>query len=347
MFVCNVSNAVYLHCDCNNLNMFLYVKNLFVMNRKVYLLSGAAALLVSGAGLIFWQMQAGDSVLTEPIRVLTQPAKQQAALPVAVPEPKSPETPFSDLTLRYRNAKDLRAFMLYLKQHPENGGAYYANHIGNLCGSNFIREQNSLPYQDKFKENYARRAAAFSRLKSLCQSFLPGDTENMGFHQEWKEIYKKDRLLALTNKAATQTNPPMNPEQRAEYKKALLQSSDAIFHGALGAALAYNRRADGQSEYWLNGQMISSSGPENQDMRMAFNTVRFELGLASDGSDPESVVTCVLTNFCYNNPDEYIRHAMQSEPSEGREDRIQRIIQWRKQIGAAILAKDVNFFLPR
>ncbi|WP_374519150.1 hypothetical protein [Undibacterium squillarum] len=318
-----------------------------MMSRNTYLISGVAALVVLGGGLMFWQMPSGDSTPDEPVRVLTQPAKPQAVLPAAAPQPNVPEPAFSDLTLRYRNAKDFRAFLLYLKQHPEKGGGYYANHIGSLCGSDLIRANNSLPYQDTVKENYARRAAAFSRLKSLCQSFLAGDHENMRFHQDWKEIYEKDRLLALTNKAAAQTNPPMNPEQRAEYKKALLQSSDAIFHGALGAALAYNRSADGQSEYWLNGHRISSSGPENQDMRMAFNTVRFELGLASDGSDPESVVTCVLTNFCYDNPDEYIRHAMQSEPPEGREDRIQRVIQWRKQIGAAILAKDVAFFLPR
>ncbi len=279
MFVCNVSNAVYLHCDCNNLNMFLWVNNLFVMNRNAYLLSGAAALLVSGAGLIFWQMQAGDSVLTEPVRVLTQPAKQQAALPVTVPEPKSPETPFSDLTLRYRNAKDLRAFLLYLKQHPEKGGSYYADEILNLCGASFFKGQNALQYQEEFRENYAQRAEAFSKIKSLCQGFLPEELDRTKISTEWKEIYEKDRLLALTSKAAKQTRPHMNPEQRAEYKKALLQNPDAIFHGAIGPTLAYNRTPEGQHEYWLNGHRVANSGPEFQDMKLAFDAVGFELGI--------------------------------------------------------------------
>jgi hypothetical protein len=132
-----------------------------MMSRNTYLISGVAALVVLGGGLMFWQMPSGDSTPDEPVRVLTQPAKPQAVLPAAAPQPNVPEPAFSDLTLRYRNAKDFRAFLLYLKQHPEKGGGYYANHIGSLCGSDLIRANNSLPYQDTVKENYARRAAAF------------------------------------------------------------------------------------------------------------------------------------------------------------------------------------------
>ena len=75
--------------------------------------------------------------------------------------------------------------------------------------------------------------------------------------------------------------------------------------------------------------------------------VGFELGLASESTDPRSLGNCVRSNFCYSSADEYVRKALQLTPPEGREDRIQRAIQWRKQIGAAILAKDVYFFLPR
>ncbi len=318
-----------------------------MMSRNTYLISGTAALVVFGGGLMFWQMPSGDSTPEQPVRMLTQPAKQQAALPAAAPQPNVPEPAFSDLTLRYRNAKDLRVLMLYIKQHPEKGGSYYANEILNLCGALYFKGQNTLQYQEEFRENYAQRAEAFSKIKSLCQGFLPEELDRTKISPEWKEIYEKDRLLALTSKAAKQTRPHMNPEQRAEYKKALLQNSDAIFHGAIGLALAYNRTADGQHEYWLNGHRVANSGPEFQDMKLAFDAVGFELGLASDSTDPRSLGNCVISNFCYSSADQYVRKAMEITPPEGREDRIQRIIQWRKQIGAAILAKDVAFFLPR
>lgn len=319
-----------------------------MMSRNTYLISGTAALVVFGGGLMFWQMPSGDSTPDEPVRVLTQPAKPQAVLPAAAPQPNAPEPAFSDLTLRYRNAKDFRIFMQYLKQHPEQGGSYYAIQVRSICSSDALQKQSALPFIEKFRDNYAQRAADFSRLKTLCQSFSPQELEMQKFQQDYADVFKKDQLLKLFNQTTKPGQSPVSEADRIAFKKALLESTDAVFHQSMGQLLNSNRTADGKREYWINGTRIT---PEDKaayfDMLTAFGTVGYELGLAADGTDPVSMIFCIESNMCFRNPDEFVRIAYQRENPQLGEDRIQRVIQWRKQIGAAILAKDVAFFLPR
>ena len=320
-----------------------------MMNRNAYLLSGAAALMMFCGLLISGTVQGAGSAPAETTDAAVQSATQHAPIAVSVSELKSQEVTFSDLTLRYRNAKDLHSFLGYARMHPEQGATYYVSEVLNICAAPVLREENTLPYSGKYIENYAERASVFTRMKYACQSFLKDDLSTANDAALSAELAKKDPVQQLRRKSAGVGADKFSGEFLTAYKREMLENPDPLFYKMAGRMLAYNRTDTGKDEYWINGQQISTGQPDLYlPMQVAFETIACELGLACDGTDPKTSLLCVMNNFCIHSADDYVRKIFESSPYyQATEDRIQRAIQWRKQIGAAILAKDVYFFLPR
>jgi len=259
--------------------------------------------------------------------------------------------PSENFSLIYAQAKDMRSFISYAKQHPEKGGYGYALKGMQKCriAKDFIRNKSSLQYDNSYpSEKFSARQKSFEYLQYLCQGFSDNELSDDAVNSLSKEgILKNDPFISIKQIAlstSTENDPKAILSAKDKMLKSIFTYKDPLLISDYGMR-AGTVKTDTGSNFFLNGRSYKFSSNDGLIMRAAWSLAACEMKGDCSSTNEEVVSACIISARCHNSLTELIKEDLASAGDKDGQW-YQRAIMYSREIIDAINRGDTQAFRP-
>lgn len=255
------------------------------------------------------------------------------------------------LVNKYAQAKDMRVFVEWAKQHPELGGWFYAEKGVRDClmVRNFVTSNESIAKYGSYytPENYPKRQQAFESLKTLCQGFLSIEISDAVLRTMSQQAKQSGdifyRIAADLESANAQKDAVKKAASLDEINKKIFATKDPLLIERYGYSLNVGNLAQSRV-YWLDGIAYEVNSPAGRNMMQAWTLVPCSLGLQCDVTHQTVMIACLQFNLCGKSYLDYIEMDLKN----GNEaDRLPQLMGFYKRLSEVVNAGDWDAFKPK
>ncbi|QHI96838.1 hypothetical protein GT347_01825 [Xylophilus rhododendri] len=280
-----------------------------------------------------------NNLHTEQSQKLSQmPANSAIGTPATIPIS-------AELLQSYNSGGNMRPFLMFALQHPEQGGFQYATKVMRECESLrlatdiFANTATSYsPEEDPSK--FLQRSKSLDQLRTRCSDLLPSETSNIRADELYREGQIRDPLIKAGRHYQTAfTGYLGNPAQSADLNHAaadILKTGDPLLWEELGLRLALGKK-DGKNGFNLAGNFYDLNA--DTDIGMALYLLPCSAGLRCDSQEFDVVQRCALHGECDDSRFQHVENMLRASPGA-----YQRVMAAFDTMRTAIQAGDFSIF---
>jgi len=284
----------------------------------------------------------------EPILETARSAGRVGALPASVQTAvlAAPTGPSAELLRRYNAGSDMRAFVRYALQHPENGGYFYAVKVLQQCQESAVGVRADLLHAYAAGNDAHRAgkvAAASDRLHRRCAEFDFDDVAENRVRGLWKAGRDKDPLIQASvdysNAFDADYKNPAESAARARALENILKLGDPLLLDDLNLRLALHAD-EGRKFFALGGRRFDLNS--DTDVGAAIYLLPCAAGLACDETEFDMSARCAVGGSCVRSRFEHVEQSVENIPGA-----YARILAAYDAMRVAVAARDARFFALR
>jgi hypothetical protein len=309
------------------------------MNVKLAAL--AVGILVIGAVVIGLRHQDGEQRIGADVqpKSYSPPQFTETRPPEAIDRPRGAGVT-ADIVKRLNESDNIKAFVEYARQHPEQGGLAYASTATIYCTG--VRESvaqlrnraGAIAASNQATAN--RRLAAIDELERQCQGFGPGDSGIALLHEG---ISRGDVVLAAKERLAQLRGRPFE-EQVLVAKEVASLKDPQVIQALLSFGITTDARSKEPPINYLDGKPFGGLPP--RDYVTAWNVALCSFGWDCASARHVSVLeACAREGKCAANFLELLRADYVKHP-----ERWQQVMDTASRLVSVIDASELAAFAP-
>ncbi|MFZ6863079.1 hypothetical protein ACO0K7_10615 [Undibacterium sp. Ji67W] len=247
----------------------------------------------------------------------------------------TPIQTMNPMHMEIAHATDFRALAEKFKQHPEQGGLYYASSIVKHCYA--VRAYLKQPKGQQTDSSDHRQASymqqSLTRQTSACAGFLDSELSVAALNA-LSDPGKGDPLFQIQTQ--------LKERQTENYQTALSSLLESKSPELIMQNLIY-RNDEG---VYFDGKNYAVGSNESVLLNYAMRMALCDSGTASCDKDSFWLSeACTNAEFCTQNMNDLIQHELAERGSHPESD-MQAVKMYAQKISAALLNKDINIFMP-
>lgn len=249
---------------------------------------------------------------------------------------------------RFNTSKNLREFVYFALQHPENGGVFYASQALKLCKnilqSTEFGKQAQTPYSQEKSKSYAAASSASSELRMKCSGFNEHELSDSKIAETLSVngVTKDPLLIAQAEFAKTTKSYTVTADNNKSREKALasiFQTQDPLIIQDVGLRLAIQiDPASGKRGYWFDGSFYSLDS--DTDVGLAIYMLPCGLGLTCNSSEFDVATRCAANGNCPDGRLDYVKSMLESKPGA-----YEKVVQVYTKMVSEISSKNSSAFI--